>query len=134
MTYERSFRGTKIFLVALGLTSALATVVPASAGEDRDQAVVEALTERTEAFCRAVLPAWFAAGQGIAAPEVRTHVADCYTGHARLALLGVESGLTLDGTELAEIPAVLIRMETGMDLDIYRPLAGRTIRFWLSGN
>ncbi len=132
MTNERFIRSAMMFLVALGLTSALATVAPASA--DEDQAVVETLTERTEAFCRAVLPAWFAAEQGIAAPEVRAHVADCYTGHARLALLGVESGLTLDGTELAEIPAVLIRMETGMDLDIYWPLAGRTIRIGRPGS
>ena len=134
MTYERFIRSITIFLMALGLASALTTVAPAVAGEDRDQAVIEALTERTEAFCRAVLPTWFATGQGIAAPEVRTHVADCYAGHARRALLGVESGLTLDGTELAEIPAVLIRMETGMDLDIYRPLAGRTIRIGRPGS
>ena len=128
MTNESFIRSAPTFLVTLGLTLAVLAVTPASAGEDRDQVVLDALTERTDAFCRAVLPAWFAAEHGIATPEVRTHVANCYTGHSRLELLGVESGLTLDGTGLAEIPAVLIRLETGMDLDIYRPLAGRTIR------
>ncbi len=128
MTNESFVRGASMFLMVLGLTFALLAVTPASAGEDRDQVVRKALVERTAAFCRAILPAWFTAERGIATPEIRTLVADCFTGHARLALLGVESGLPLEDTGLAELPAVLLRKETGMDLDIYRPLAGRTIR------
>lgn len=134
MTYEQFSDRTMKLLVALIFASVLTTVTPAVAGENRDKAVVEALTERTQTFCSAVLPAWFAAEQGISAPEVRSSVADCYTGHARLAVLGVDSGLSLDGMGLAEVPAVLIRMETGMNLDIYRPLAGRTIRIEPLGN
>ncbi len=128
MTDKCFIRGAPVCLMVLGLTFALLAVTPASAGEDRDQVVRKALMERTETFCRAVLPAWFAAQRGMATPEVRTLVVDCFTGHARLALLGVESGLPLENAGLAELPAVLLRKEPGMDLDIYRPLAGRTIR------
>ncbi len=84
--------------------------------------------ERTRTFCKAVLPAWFASERGIADPTVRTVVADCYMGHARLAILGVEDGFSLKGTALAEFPAALLHKQTGMSLNIYLPLAGRTLR------
>ena len=133
MTNKTFTRGAPVFPVVLGLTFALIASTPAAAGEDRDQVVRKALVERTETFCRAVLPAWFASRRGMATPEVRTLVVDCFTGHARLALLGVESGLPLEDAGLAELPAVLLRKETGMNLDIYRPLAGRTIRVGPAG-
>ncbi len=128
MTYDSFIRGALMFLVALALTMAALAMNPAMADEDRDKAVRKALVERTDTFCKAILPVWLTAERGMATPQVRTLVADCYTGHARLALLGVESGLALDDTGLAELPAVLLGKETGMNLDIYRPLAGRTIR------
>ena len=127
MTYENFKRGALMFLVALALTFATLAMNTAMAGEDRDKAVRKALVERTDNFCKAILPVWLNSERGIATPEVRLLVTDCYTGHARLALLGVENGLALEDTALGELPAVLIQKETGMNLDIYRPLAGRTI-------
>ncbi len=128
MTHESFKRGTQMFLVALALTIATLAMNPAMAGEDRDKAVRKALVERTDNFCKAILPVWLNSERGIATPEVRALVIDCYTGHARLGLLGVETGLALEDTGLAELPAVLLRKETGMNLDIYQPLTGRTIR------
>jgi len=128
MTNKSFIRGALMFLVALALTFVALAMNPAMADEDRDKAVRKALVERTDTFCKAILPVWLASERGIATPELRTLVTDCYTGHARLALLGVESGLALEDTGLAELPAVLLGKETRMNLDIYRPLAGRTIR------
>ena len=116
------------FLTALGLAFLVLAVNPAVAGEDGDKVVRKVLVERTNTFCKAVLPAWFTSEQGIADPGVKTVVADCYLGHARLAILGVNNGLPLGDTALSEVPAILLRRETGMNLDIYKPLAGRTIR------
>ena len=95
--------------------------------------VKKVLVERTDAFCKAVLPAWFASQRGIADPEVKAVIADCYMGHARLTILGMESGLSLAEVTLSEVPAALLRQETDMNLDIYRPLAGRTIRVRAKG-
>jgi hypothetical protein len=128
MIHKSFIRGALTFLVAIALTFAALAMNPAMADEGRDKAVRKALVERTDTFCKAILPVWFASERGIATPELRTLLADCFLGQARLALLGVESGLALKDTGLAELPAVLLRMETGMNLDIYRPLAGRAIR------
>jgi len=130
MSSENFIRGAVMFLVALGLVLAVLAMNPAAAGEEEenDRSVEKALVERTSTFCKAVLPAWFASERGITDPAVRMVVADCYMGHARLAILGVEDGFSLEGTALAEVPAVLLRRQTGMNLDIYRPLAGRTLR------
>lgn len=114
-------------LSALGLVILLAAN-PALAGEDRDKVVLKVLVERTNTFCKEVLPAWFTSKQGMAEPLVKAVVADCYLGHARLAILGEDKGLPLGDTALTEVPAILLSQETGMNLDIYRPLAGRTIR------
>ena len=75
-----------------------------------------------------VLPVWFASRDGMADPDLRTSIVDCYTGQARLSLLGIDGELSLENVDLSELPAVLLSRETGMNLDIYRPLAGRTIR------
>ncbi len=128
MTNENFLRGALLFLAALGMTFAIMAMSPAMAEEDRDQVVRKALINRTNTFCKAVLPAWFASERGIAEPEVKAVVADCYMGHARLTILGMENGLSLGEIALSEVPAALLRRETGMNLDIYRPLAGRTIR------
>lgn len=128
MTRETFIHSALMFLVALALTFVVLAMTPAMADEDRDTIVRKALVERTEAFCKTVLPAWFDSELGVADPAVRANIVDCYTGHARLALLGVESGLALEDTALGELPAILIQKKTGMDMDIYRPLAGRTIR------
>ena len=119
---------------AICLFVAMAAVFPvlpmdiAAAGENNDAVVHRVLLERTTNTCKEVLPAWFASEQGVQDPKVRGLVADCYMGHARLAILGVKTGVSLAETGLSEIPAVLIQQKTGINLDIHRPLAGRTLR------
>ena len=128
MAYEQILKRTSISLAVLGLAISVLGTNPAIAEEDNDKVVRKALVERTNAFCKVVLPAWFSSEKGIADPGVRATVADCYMGHARLAILGIESELSLENIALSEVPAHLLHKETGMNLDIYPILAGRTIR------
>ena len=101
--------------------------------ENKDEIVQKALQKRTDGFCKAVLPAWFQSGTGVQDPKVRGLVADCYMGHARLAVLGVKTEVSLAETSLSEVPAALLKAKTGINLDIYRPLAGRTVRINAKG-
>ena len=101
----------------------------AMAAEDNaDAKVRKTLLERAEKFCDAVLPIWLASENGIRDLDVRQAVADCYMGHARLSILGMTTDFPLDDLALSEVPAALLKKETGMNLDIYRPLAGHTLR------
>ncbi len=97
-----------------------------AAEEDTDKAVQQALLKRTLAKCDRVLPAWFGSDMGTRDPDVRRYIVDCYTGHARLAVLGVDTDFKIAETSLGEVPAMLLKAETEMDLDIYRPLSGRS--------
>lgn len=99
----------------------------AHAGEATDKAVQKAMTERMRTFCKAVLPAWITTKDGMRDAGFRSTVTDCYLGHARLAMFGVETNLSLADTSLSEVPAKLLSLKTGMNLDFYRPLAGRTL-------
>ena len=127
MTHGNFVRGALLFLTALGMILMVLAMKPALAAE-KDMTVEKALVKRTEGFCKAVLPVWFASRDGMADPDLRTSIVDCYTGQARLSLLGIDGELSLENVDLSELPAVLLSRETGMNLDIYRPLAGRTIR------
>jgi hypothetical protein len=120
--------------VALVLVFLAMSMMPAFAGEKEDQAVRNALLERTNTFCDAVLPSWLKSEDGMQDPNVRDLVTDCYMGQARLNILGVETNFPLEEVALKEIPAVLIQQETGINLDIFQPLAGRTIRTIASKN
>jgi hypothetical protein len=111
----------------LGLTILSLCITTATADEKTDRRVSKAMQERTSEFCKAVLPAWFGSKSGMRDQNVRALVADCYTGHARLGILGVKSDLSLDDTSLSEVPAALLSKKFGMNLDIYRPLAGRVL-------
>ena len=88
----------------------------------------KALKDRTKTFCRSVLPAWFRQKDEKNIETFRTLVADCYLGHARLAVLGVGSRPFFRDVGLSDLPSALLVRETGMSLDVYRPLAGRTIK------
>jgi hypothetical protein len=109
-----------VSILSLSITTAIAD-------EKTDRRVSKALQNRTSEFCKAVLPAWFGSKAGMRDQNVRALVADCYTGHARLGILGVKSDLSLDDTSLSEVPAALLSKKYGMKLDIYRPLAGRVL-------
>lgn len=129
MNVQRILIRTILAAAVLVMTFLAMPFEPAFAESDRDTLVKKAMVERTNMFCKEVLPAWFAANAGVRDPEVRTLIADCYLGHARLALLGVKTKLSPAETTLREVPATLLQQETEMDLDIYRPLAGRVLRF-----
>ena len=128
MVSDNFFRGAFLFLVALVLVLLSMSVNPAHAGEKEDEVVRKALAQRTATFCKAVLPAWLKSETGIQEPAVRDLVTDCYMGQARLKVLGVKTNFPLETAALSEVPAILIQQETGINLDIAQPLAGRTIR------
>ena len=113
---------------ALSMTFTILAVDGAFADEKQDKLVHRTLVERTESFCEAVLPTWFVSEAGIDDVNVRSLVTDCYMGHARLAILGVKSSLSLDDMDLSEVPAALLHKKIGINLDIYRPLAGRVLQ------
>ena len=119
--------GALLTFVAIAMTVLLIYITPAFAGERMDDGVKKALQQRTGNFCNAVLPAWFRSKTGMYDQNVRALVADCYTGHARLAILGVDSIISLDDVAISELPAALLNSKFGMNLDVYRPLAGRTL-------
>jgi hypothetical protein len=128
MVSDKLFRGAFLILVALVLVLMSLSVNPAHAGEKEDEIVRKVLAKRTSTFCKAVLPSWLKSETGIQDPAVRDLVTDCYMGQARLKVLGVKTSFPLETVALIEVPAVLIQQETGINLDIAQPLAGRTIR------
>ena len=120
-----------IFLLTLAAATLLwvGMTSPSSAEvREADKLVHKALKDRTRTFCKAVLPAWFKQKGDKNVETFRTLVADCYLGHARLAILGVGDKPLLKDVGLSELPSALLIRETGMSLDVYRPLAGRTIK------
>ena len=121
-------RGAFLMIVALILVFMAVSLTPAYAADKEDAAVRNALLERTSTFCKAVLPAWFKSENGVQDSNVRDLVTDCYMGQARLNILGVNTNFPLEEVALKEVPAILIKQETGMNLDIFQPLVGRTIR------
>ena len=129
MTFQNSsMYAFRLFVLSAAVTLAW-PVANASADEGSNDTIVhKALLKRTATTCKAVLPAWLASKHGVQDPMVRGLVADCYMGHARLSMLGVKTDLSLAETSLSEVPAVLLQHKTGINLDIHRPLAGRTLQ------
>jgi hypothetical protein len=121
---------------ALFITTTTGAVPSLKADElnNADKQVHKALKGRTRTFCQEVLPAWFKQKRESDIEVFRTLVADCYLGHARLAILGVNSNLSLSKVGLSELPSALLTHETGMTLDVYRPLAGRTLKDFAKNN
>ena len=127
----------RTILFSLGTLAFLWAGMPSPSAEEvreADKLVHKALNERTKTFCRSVLPAWFGQKGKENVGTFRTLVADCYLGHARLAILGVGDRPFLKDVGLSELPSALLIRETGMSLDVYRPLAGRTIKDYKAGN
>ena len=112
---------------ALGIAVAMTTLSAVATEKDNDQAVREALKHRAGSFCRQVLPLWFSSRKGVRDPRLRAIIVDCYLGTARLTSLGVGGSVRLEDTALSELPAQMLVKETGMNLDFYRPLAGRRL-------
>ena len=118
-----------VFVLVVVATIGSSTLrVMAEETSQANQLVHKALQDRTNTFCKAVLPAWFKQQREADVETFRTLVADCYLGHARLTILGVENNPSLNKVGLSELPSALLAHETEMTLDVYRPLAGRTIK------
>ena len=128
MTLRSSFQKAMRLSVPAAVAFLILPMADAMADESTDAVVHKVLLKRTSNTCKAVLPAWFASKNGVQDLKVRGLVADCYMGHARLAILGVKTDISLAETNLSEVPAVLLQRKTGINLDIHRPLAGRTLR------
>jgi hypothetical protein len=130
VTFNREIAMNPIFSWRIAITLLMSAFVylfaslAYAADDETDKAVQNALLKRTLEKCDLVLPAWLASKGGTDDPEVRHLLVDCYTGHARLSIIGVDTGFSIADTSLAELPAMLIRDETGIDLDIYSPLSG----------
>ena len=117
-----------LFIISISIFCATGTTLLAAEINEADQKVHKALKGRTKTFCNAILPAWFwQSGEGDLS-AFRTLVADCYLGHARLTVLGIGDKSFIKNVGLSELPSALLARETGMSLDVYRPLAGRTIK------
>jgi hypothetical protein len=127
MLTEKTLHYSTMFVVALTLTLLTLSAKSAISAENSEKSVNAALVERTEFFCKDVLPSWLASDNGISEPRIRSVVVDCFMGNARLAVLGIEGSMPIHDLALSELPAVFLQNETGINLDIYRPLAGRTV-------
>jgi hypothetical protein len=128
MTFQNPiWNAMRLFFSAAAIFLVL-PIAYANADQSNDAIVHKVLLKRTTNTCKAVLPAWFKSEHGVQDPKVRGLVADCYMGHARLSILGVKTGVSLAETSLSEVPAALLKQKTGINLDIHRPLAGRTLR------
>ncbi len=115
----------KLFALAAGALIALNA--GSLADESADKAVREALQERTESICAAVLPTWFASRDEAGETVLRRAIVDCYLGYARLSALGGDdNAIQVGDTALSELPAALLGRNYDLNLDIYRPLAGKT--------
>jgi hypothetical protein len=115
-------------IVAIAMMFFSVCTSKAFAADKTDDEVQRTLVERTEGFCNAVLPNWFASDAGVDDPHVRSVITDCFMGHARLAVLGAKSNFPLSETNLSEVPATLLHEKADINLDIYRPLAGRILK------
>jgi len=118
---------TRASFVGLSVALGLLASSPAIAGET-DDVVDKVLRDRSATFCKAVLPAWLISKHGVHDPKFRAIVVDCYLSQARLAVLGTsEKDRAIENTALSELPAGLLQARTGMNLDMYGPLAGITL-------
>jgi hypothetical protein len=128
MTHRTSLQSLICLSVLAACVFLAFPMADAASEENKDAIVHKVLSDRTKNTCKSILPAWFASKTGVQDPQVRVLVTDCYMGHARLAILGVKTDFSLAETSLSEVPAVLLQKNVDIDLDIYRPLAGRTLR------
>ncbi len=98
------------------------------AAQDLDQDARKAMVERANDFCEAVVPAWLSSDSGVNDPNIKGLITDCYTSNLRLALIGLKNRLPLEEVALEEVPATLLRAQTGISLDVYKPLIGRKFK------
>ena len=129
MNQIKNSLGPILLLVGLLCALVVFSSTELKAEEALQRKIHATIEARTKSFCDKVLPSWFASRGGVDDPTVRAMVTDCYIGQARLGVMGGES--TLAGIALSEVPAALLANESGMKLDPFGPLAGRSL--WSEG-
>ena len=129
MNQTKNSLGPILLLVGLLCALVVFSSTELKAEEALQRKIHATIEARTKSFCDKVLPSWFASRGGVDDPTVRAMVTDCYIGQARLGVMGGESMLA--GIALSEVPAALLANESGMKLDPFGPLAGRSL--WSEG-
>jgi|APSaa5957512535_1039671.scaffolds.fasta_scaffold18088_2 hypothetical protein len=129
MNQIKNSLGPILLLVGLLCALVVFSSTELKAEEALQRKIHATIEARTKSFCDKVLPSWFASRGGVDDPTVRAMVTDCYIGQARLGVMGGESMLA--GIALSEVPAALLANESGMKLDPFGPLAGRSL--WSEG-
>ena len=129
MNQIKNSLGPILLLVGLLCALVVFSSTELKADEALQRKIHATIEARTKSFCDKVLPSWFASRGGVDDPTVRAMVTDCYIGQARLGVMGGESMLA--GIALSEVPAALLANESGMKLDPFGPLAGRSL--WSEG-
>ena len=129
MNQIKNSLGPILLLVGLLCALVVFSSTELKAEEALQRKIHATIEPRTKSFCDKVLPSWFASRGGVDDPTVRAMVTDCYIGQARLGVMGGESMLA--GIALSEVPAALLANESGMKLDPFGPLAGRSL--WSEG-
>lgn len=116
--------------LALALVAAVTVLFSfsASAGaaekgrEDPAQGVLE---DRLRQHCKPLVGLWLRS-EGMSDPGIQARAADCYLSHVRLGIMGVDWGLGLSGATISEVPGRILESRSGMSLDFYPRLAGRS--------
>ena len=129
MNQIKNSLGPILLLVGLLCALVVFSSTELKAEEALQRKIHATIEARTKSFCDKVLPSWFASRGGVDDPTVRAMVTDCYIGQARLGVMGGESMLA--AIALSEVPAALLANESGMKLDPFGPLAGRSL--WSEG-
>ncbi len=102
----------------------------AQAEEKDSNDVRDILVQRAASFCRPLVREWLTSENGIADPAIKARAADCWLAHARLSVLGHESGFNIGtGTSISELPARILESKAEINFDPFLPLAGRTLKF-----
>ena len=101
---------------------------PVQAKEQGSVEINKRMIERAERICNAVLPKWLASDAGMRDPSVREITANCYVKQAQLSVKGKKAKFVAADTDIVEVPAVLLRLKTGISLDIFQPLAGQELQ------
>lgn len=96
--------------------------------DEADTNMLKVLSDRNKTACRELSSVFIRSKNGLVDPKVYGKAADCYVSEARLHAFGKRRELIIEGTTLSELPIKIISQQTGINLDFYRPLAGRTLR------
>ena len=97
---------------------------PSYAADKRSSEINKRMVQRTERLCSAVLPEWLASNEGIRDPSVREITTKCYVHQARLSVFGIKTNFAPSLVDIVEVPAILLSLNTGINLDVFRPLSG----------